>query len=270
MNFFKSREQKFNFEFIFSAIFFLFFIGTGLKEVRAEESQKMFEQANSLLKEGRVDDAISIYKNIKHENNSSVFYFNFGNAWFRNHDYGRAILNYRKALFLNPRDSDARMNLKYARAKIKDRLDYGERSNPLLKIFDIIDYFSLNEIYRFFCFSVFLTMFLFFIYRFTRRRFLNQVLSLVLFLTFLTTTGFLYKYYWWKKVKQGVVLKNITPVRAGPGIHFNESLSPLNSGAEIVIEEESAGWYKIKVFTVGSSGREVKQGYIARESVGII
>jgi hypothetical protein len=50
-------------------------------------------------------------------------YFNLGNAYFKLGDLGRAILNYRRAHYLDPRDSDITTNLTIARAQTIDQLD---------------------------------------------------------------------------------------------------------------------------------------------------
>jgi tetratricopeptide (TPR) repeat protein len=54
--------------------------------------------------------------------NSDVYY-NLGNAYFKLGDLGRAILNYRRAYRLAPRDTDITTNLLIARAQTIDQLE---------------------------------------------------------------------------------------------------------------------------------------------------
>ncbi len=54
--------------------------------------------------------------------NAGLFY-NIGNAFFKAHDLGHAILWYERAERLNPRDPDIRYNLKYAASLVKDKRD---------------------------------------------------------------------------------------------------------------------------------------------------
>jgi hypothetical protein len=54
--------------------------------------------------------------------NGAVFY-NLGNAYYRAGDYGRAILNYRKAKFYRPRDAYLEANLQQALAVAPGRLN---------------------------------------------------------------------------------------------------------------------------------------------------
>ena len=53
---------------------------------------------------------------------NGAVYYNLGNAYFRAGDYGKAILNYRKAKPLRPRDSYLEANLQQALAKAPGRL----------------------------------------------------------------------------------------------------------------------------------------------------
>jgi len=54
---------------------------------------------------------------------SAELYYNLGNAWYKTDDMARAILNYEKALLLEPRDEDTRQNLTLANQQIIDKID---------------------------------------------------------------------------------------------------------------------------------------------------
>ncbi|MGM9689047.1 MAG: tetratricopeptide repeat protein [Alloprevotella sp.] len=53
----------------------------------------------------------------------ATLYYNLGNAYYRLKDYAHAVLNYRRALHLNPADADAAFNLQLTEAKLTDRFD---------------------------------------------------------------------------------------------------------------------------------------------------
>jgi tetratricopeptide (TPR) repeat protein len=53
-------------------------------------------------------------------------YYNLGNMLFRQNKYAGAILAWRRALVLNPRDPDAEANLVFARRKIKDQMEISQ------------------------------------------------------------------------------------------------------------------------------------------------
>ena len=54
---------------------------------------------------------------------SKELYYNLGNAWFKAGEIAPAILNYERALRLDPSDPDVRYNLDFARAQTQDRID---------------------------------------------------------------------------------------------------------------------------------------------------
>ena len=54
---------------------------------------------------------------------SKELYFNLGNACFKAGETARAILNYERALRLDPSDADVRYNLEFARNQTQDRID---------------------------------------------------------------------------------------------------------------------------------------------------
>ena len=54
---------------------------------------------------------------------SKELYYNLGNAYFKAGEIAPAILNYERALRLDPSDSDVRYNLEFARAQTQDRID---------------------------------------------------------------------------------------------------------------------------------------------------
>ena len=53
---------------------------------------------------------------------SPEIYYNLGNAYFRDNQIGKAILNYNRALLLSPGDSDIRHNLRFANTRIEDKI----------------------------------------------------------------------------------------------------------------------------------------------------
>ncbi|MDO4802500.1 MAG: BatD family protein, partial [Prevotellaceae bacterium] len=78
--------------------------------------------ADSAYVHEEYDEAIQIYEKLLKQGDDANVYFNLGNAYYRNKDYTHAILNYERALLLNPGDADIRFNLDMARAKTIDRI----------------------------------------------------------------------------------------------------------------------------------------------------
>lgn len=82
----------------------------------------MGERADSAYNKEDYRQAIELYKqSIEQEGRSSDIYYNLGNAYYRNDDLGHAVVNYERALRLNPTNADARTNLEFVNARIQDR-----------------------------------------------------------------------------------------------------------------------------------------------------
>ena len=54
---------------------------------------------------------------------SKELYFNLGNAYYKGGEIAKAVLNYERALRLDPSDADIRYNLEFARNMTQDRID---------------------------------------------------------------------------------------------------------------------------------------------------
>lgn len=54
---------------------------------------------------------------------AAAAYYNLGNCYYRTKEYGKAVLNFQRALRLNPSDTDAAFNLELTQSKITDRFD---------------------------------------------------------------------------------------------------------------------------------------------------
>lgn len=68
--------------------------------------------------------AIELYEGILKSNGESAeIYYNLGNAYYKTGKIAPAILNYERALLLDPGDSDARFNLQMARQKSVDKIE---------------------------------------------------------------------------------------------------------------------------------------------------
>lgn len=63
---------------------------------------------------------------LKEEGASPSLYYNIGNACYRQGNLGKAVVNYERALKLDPTDEDARANLEFVQGKLADKqLDDG-------------------------------------------------------------------------------------------------------------------------------------------------
>ena len=90
----------------------------------ADRADSLWTAGVAAYTEGRWDAAQEAWESILATGESSaVLYYNIGNACFKRSDLSHAILNYEKALKLDPSYADARYNLEFANSMIQDRIE---------------------------------------------------------------------------------------------------------------------------------------------------
>lgn len=78
-------------------------------------------------------EAIRLYKEaIDRQGTSAAIYYNLGNAYFRVDSLAKAIINYERALRIDPTDEDIRANLDFVNSKIIDAPSTDAISNVLV------------------------------------------------------------------------------------------------------------------------------------------
>ena len=68
--------------------------------------------------------AVELYENtLNTSNESAKVYYNIGNCYYKMNKIAPAILNYERAILLNPGDNDARFNLEIAKLQTIDKIE---------------------------------------------------------------------------------------------------------------------------------------------------
>ena len=103
--------------------FLLFFLLISNLMLHAD-GQADFEKANKAYMAGFYENSIVIYEDILARGEAAPeLYYNLGNAYFKNDEISKAILNYERALKLKPGNEDFRYNLQIANNKRIDKMD---------------------------------------------------------------------------------------------------------------------------------------------------
>ncbi len=84
----------------------------------------LFNAANELYDQKAYEDAIKVYETIEDSGYvSAELYFNIGNAYYKTHQIGPAILYYERAKKFEPNDDDIIFNLELARSHVADKIE---------------------------------------------------------------------------------------------------------------------------------------------------
>jgi len=92
--------------------------------------ESLMDKANKAYMNESYLEAAELYEQIVDMHlESEVLYYNLGNAYYKSGQYALAILNYERALRLNPSGEAIQHNLRLARLRV------GERSEPMPRLF---------------------------------------------------------------------------------------------------------------------------------------
>ena len=86
------------------------------------DAQSDFEAANAAYAAGNYKEAAETYEMLLSDAPSATLYYNAGNAYFKQGELAKAILNYERALRLEPGHKDAKFNLAFAQSRITDNI----------------------------------------------------------------------------------------------------------------------------------------------------
>lgn len=102
----------------------IFFLIAQIFIVDAFAQSAEIKQAEEAYTKEDYRGAIEIYEKVlKTHGESAAIYYNLGNAYYKSNQIAQAILNYERALLINPNDADARFNLQMARQKTIDKIE---------------------------------------------------------------------------------------------------------------------------------------------------
>jgi tetratricopeptide (TPR) repeat protein len=220
---------------------------------------------NQNYEAGQYTQASQIYESIVAAGvRDSVLYYNLANSYFKQGDLGRAILNYRRAHRLNPRDNDIRTNLAVARSQTLDKLEVEGEGSLTNAVQVAEDWLTINE-------ASILALMLWLLVsgclivailwpRFRRLcLWTASVLGVFLIAGLISMANRLYTDW---SYSSAVIVAPEVDVTSGPGtaeqylVEFN-----LHTGAEVKIIESRPGWRRVAL-----PGNDF-QGWVPEEAI---
>ena len=223
----------------------------------SKAANDLFVQANKAYEQNNYDQAIALYENAMSQykiRNDSIYY-NMGNCYYRTNKIGKAILNLELALKINPRDEDARYNLNYIRALIKDI----QETSFVEKIYLLLTANELVLITLFVNFGFFILLGLF-VYK--------KNPALRTYFLYIGITLLVLAFWTYNRVKDekrvfAIVITTPCEVRSGPGKEYTAGLS-VQEGKKVEILSRQDDWFAVGLHT------EKYKGWLQKDKVELI
>jgi tetratricopeptide (TPR) repeat protein len=202
------------------------------------QSDAQFTKANQAYAQGRFKEAISGYEAlVRSKQWSANLFYDLGNAYFRAGDFGRAILNYERALALERHHPEATANLQIARDEAR-ALELKQSWPERYLKFASVNQYSLAAAIAFWLAAVAIVMLIF-----ARRR--SATLMVMLTLCLLVSVVSTYAVYVLERGSKGDALAIVTgkdvQARLATADTANSVLA-LPPGSEIKILSTRGDW----------------------------
>lgn len=208
-------------------------------------------------------------------------YYNLGNTYYRQGELGKAILNYRRAERLMPRNADLHANLRLVKGSTEDKEVSHEIPVAVRRIFFWFFLLNQNEITMLAISLYVILMALLFVFITLRYAWLKRIIigfSAGL-LVMLVSLGI--KIYSEQGVHRGVIITAKCEVRYGPGEEYEPKFE-IHNGAECVVEDVKDEWYRVyvqvgvkqdigsKTGTEEKENKDVRRGWLHKKYVEVI
>jgi tetratricopeptide (TPR) repeat protein len=230
-------------------------------------AEPLFNQGNEAYSKGDFAAAQKAYQEIidRGIHNSRVYY-NLGNACFRKNEIGNAILYYEKALKLEPSDSDARENLRFATLRIRDRIPPDSTPFLIVLLARGVALLSLEQVTRLFLGTYVLAMGIVAAWiglRGSRWSMPIAILAAALLLAAGVTGGWMVLQARSRSAAdEAIVLSEKLEVYSGPGSD-NTLLASVHEGTKVRIHARRERWIQVTL----PDGRS---GWLLGEALGVI
>ncbi len=215
-----------------------------------------FQDANLKYREGKFSEAVELYEQTLRLHPVFEVFYNLGNAYFKNKQIGKAILNYERALKLKPRDRDIRFNLNFVNRFVEYEVE-DKRNWHLRSLARFLSRLTGEECLTVSLIGYFVLAVQIFVGLIHRKRFVLGAMGFTLLYVTLSTFGLaVAKYTHLGAGSEAVIMKNQAEVRYGPD--ENDRLAfRLPEGLKVFVKKEMNDWYRIELLN-GQSGWAMK------------
>ncbi len=219
--------------------------------IALSKPDSLIMKGNEFYKNGQYDKAIAAYKQVVDSGySSSKLYYNLGNAYYKNHRIGMAILYYERAKLLAPNDEDIQHNLTIARQQVEDKLEKIPEFFVSKWFHNIIHSLSLNAwgVISITTFVFFLALFI--LYLTSGKLKVKQYsfwTGIVMFIFSVSTFFFAQqKYQNIMDSDRAVVTSSSVTIVSSPDVN-SKKLFVLHEGTKVSIMQCNENWCEIKL-----------------------
>lgn len=208
--------------------------------------------ADSAYVKGEYKAAIEIYESLAANNGESAdVYYNLGNAYYKSENIAKAVLNYERALLLNPDDEDIRFNLELARSKTVDKVAPEYKFFLMEWLEGIINLLSISawSVLAVVSFVVMLlTLLLFLFGKSVSTKKTGFIIALFsLFITIFANLSALHRYHYLTERNDAVIMEPSVTAKSTPSNSGTE-LFVIHEGRKVKISDDSMKeWTEIEL-----------------------
>lgn len=247
---------------VIGIITLLLFVVNVFAQLEVASADKLLIQANEKYKAGQFSDAAKLYEEVTKSGVSAKLYYNLGNSYYKANEIGKAVLNYERALRLDPTYADAKYNLEIAESKIVDNINSSSTFFLRNWLNNLIASLSSNQwmFTALFFFILMLGAFLVFVFSRVKKRrkisFYSMLALLTLMIVTLIFSGINKKRF--IKHDDAVITVGVVVVKSSPDetgteifqLHEGTRVkvkSQLGEWSEITVDNAAVGWVKEEV-----------------------
>jgi len=213
------------------------------------------------------EDAIRTYEYVTEKGyEAPEIYYNLGNAYFKSHKITYAILNYERALLLDPRDEDIEYNLDLARSFVVDKIEVVPGFILSQWHYTFVNLFSSN-VWAVISISTFVLLLMSLsLYLYMRKYGIKKLFFwLSVLLLYVTISSFVFSYHHRRLLLNpgtALVLSPSVTVESSPD-QSGTDLFLIHEGTKLIVKESIGDWKRIRL----SDGKE---GWVPAESIVLI
>ncbi|MGR3302732.1 MAG: tetratricopeptide repeat protein, partial [Candidatus Scalindua sp.] len=196
----------------------------------------------------KFEHAVQLYEELLNSGfiNGQIYY-NLGNSYYRLGMSGKAIIYYRRAEKLLPRDADIKANINLLKRDFEDKASIRQLPEILRVVCFWYFFLNLNEI-------TFITIYMYLAlmasilsFVFIKVQWLKNIIIVFASCLLVLVISLGIKAYSQHSIERGVVIADESKIRYGPGEEFEPKFE-IHEGAEVRIEEKKDKWYKVYVY----------------------